>query len=78
MEILSRAFTLDYAYVKVFILDLKGMELVLNAPLKGNNLTILTRLATSILQDEGLLRAQIEARIKKAVFDLELLQMYGQ
>ena len=77
IEILIRAFTLDYSYVKVFILDLKGMELLLKSPLKGNNLTILTKLATSILQDEGLIRAQVEARIKKAIFDLELLSTYG-
>lgn len=77
IEVLTRAFTLDYSYVKVFVLDLKGMELVLAMPLKGNNLTLLTKLATSILQDEGLMRAQIEARIKKAIFDLELVGMYG-
>ena len=77
MEMLTRVFTLDYAYVKVFVLELKGMELLLRSPLKGNNLTILTKLATSILQDEGLMRAQIESRIKKAIFDAELMATYG-
>jgi hypothetical protein len=72
-DLLTRCFTIDATYASLFILQLKGLELLLRSPLKGNNFPLLVKFAVSVLQDEQLLRAQIEAKLKKAVFDYQLL-----
>ena len=73
IELLTKTFSIDYTYVTYFILTLKGMELLLKAPMKGICITQLTKLSIVILQDTGLIKAQIEAKLKKAVYDYTLL-----
>lgn len=40
-------------------------------------LTFLTRLCVSVLQDDGILKAQLEASIKRIVFDAEVIELHG-
>ncbi|CAD8145667.1 unnamed protein product [Paramecium pentaurelia] len=72
IEILIKIFQVNRSFVHKFIYQMKGLEKLLK--LEGSNqdqYRCLSKLVISIIYDKTLIRASIEAKIKKSIFDQE-------
>ncbi|CAD8097413.1 unnamed protein product [Paramecium sonneborni] len=70
IQILVNIFKKNRQFVSHFLLQMKGLEQIFKMKGEGNNQFIsLSKLTMLMIYDQTLIRAQIEAKIKKIIFD---------